>query len=214
MSRLIVVDFDGTITETDTLDEICRRHAPDTWDAAEDGLDGRRLTLREVIRMEMEPVRGEHDAIVAETVELARVRDGFADFARAARARGDEVVVVSSGFRCIIDPVLEREGLDDLPVVAHDVRFSPQGSTVEFRHGEPCPVCGEECKRSVVNGLRDGREVVYVGDGHSDLCAAEAADRRFARRMLARHLEREGAAYEPFDDFRSIAAALAGPGAQ
>src|SRR5690349_16441502 len=67
VSRLIVVDFDGTITETDTLDDICRRHAPDTWDAAEDGLDGRRLTLREVIRMEMEPVRGEHDAIVAET---------------------------------------------------------------------------------------------------------------------------------------------------
>jgi 2-hydroxy-3-keto-5-methylthiopentenyl-1-phosphate phosphatase len=47
-----------------------------------------------------------------------------------------------------------------------------------------------------------------VGDGYSDRCAALAADRVFARRGLARDMEAEGVAYEPFDDFVSVRAAL------
>ena len=80
-------------------------------------------------------------------------------------------------------------------MIAHDVRFTPDGGVVDFRHGEPCPVCGEECKRSVVDAMRDGREVAYVGDGYSDRCASKAADIRFARRTLAEHLDREGVDY-------------------
>ena len=84
---------------------------------------------------------------------------------------------------------------------------------VDFRHGEPCPVCGEECKRSVVDGMRDGREVAYVGDGYSDRCASKAADIRFARRALAQHLDREGVDYIGFDDFTTVRDELLGPGA-
>ena len=65
-------------------------------------------------------------------------------------------------------------------------------------------MCGEECKRSVVDAMRDGREVVYVGDGYSDRCAARAADIRFARRTLAEHLDREGVGYTWFDDFTTV----------
>ena len=210
--RLVVVDFDGTITERDTLDEMCRRYAPEAWAAAENDLDTRSMTLREVIRAEFEPIRGDHDTIVSETVERSSVRRGFAGFVRAAERAGDRVIVVSSGFECIIRPVLEREGLGHLEVIAHDVRFTAEGGVVDFRHGEICPVCGEECKRSVVEELRDGGPVTYIGDGYSDRCAAKAADRTFARRTLAQHLDREGVPYTWFDDFESIRADLLGPG--
>jgi 2-hydroxy-3-keto-5-methylthiopentenyl-1-phosphate phosphatase len=213
VSRLIVVDFDGTITERDTLDEMCRTYAPEAWAAAENDLQGRTMTLREVITAEFAPIVGDHDTIISETVERARVRSGFAEFVRAAEAAGDQVVVVSSGFESVIRPILEREGLGRLEVVAHDVRFTPEGGIVDFRHGEPCPVCGEECKRSVVDAMRDEREVVYVGDGYSDRCAAEAADIRFARRTLADHLDREGVAYTPFEDFTTVREELLGPDA-
>ena len=121
---------------------------------------------------------------------------------------GHRVVVVSSGFEAIIRPVLLRDGVPDVELFAHEVRFSAEGGVVEFRHGEECDVCGQECKRSVVAALRDGGDVVYVGDGYSDRCAALAADRVFARRELARDMEAEGVAYEPFDDFVSVRAAL------
>ena len=212
MSRLIVVDFDGTITERDTLDEMCRIYAPEQWAATENDLQQGAMTLREVIAAEFAPIRGDHDTIVSETVDRAAVREGFADFVDAAEAAGDRVVVVSSGFESVIRPILEREGLGRLELVAHDVRFTPEGGIVDFRHGEPCPVCGEECKRSVVEERRDGREVVYVGDGYSDRCAAQAADVRFARATLATHLDREGLDYTWFDDFATIRDTLLGPG--
>ena len=44
------------------------------------------------------------------------------------------------------------------------------------------------------------RQLVYVGDGYSDRCAALAADRVFARRGLAGVPRRAGRPYEPFDD--------------
>ncbi len=211
MSRLIVVDFDGTITERDTLDEMCQTYAPEEWAAAESDLTQRTMTLREVIAAEFAPIRGDHDTIVSETVGRARVRAGFAEFVQAAEEAGDRVVVVSSGFESVIRPILEREGLGRLEVVAHDVRFTPEGGVVDFRHGEPCPVCGEECKRSVVDEMRDGHEVAYIGDGYSDRCAAQAADVRFARRTLASYLDREGVDYIPFDDFTNVRNVLLGP---
>jgi 2-hydroxy-3-keto-5-methylthiopentenyl-1-phosphate phosphatase len=207
-SSLIVVDFDGTITEHDTLVEIVQSHAPDVFWQLEDDLDAGRITLRECIEREFAAVHGEHDQIVAEALAAARVRRGFAEFVAAARAGGHRVVVVSSGFESIIRPVLEYAGVAGVEVVAHEVRFSPDGSTVEFRHGEDCDVCGQECKRSVVRSLDGGGHVVYIGDGFSDRCGAMAADRVFARRELARYLSDEGIAFEPFDDFVEVGTAL------
>lgn len=205
---LIVVDFDGTITESDSLVEIVQTHAPQLFDELEGDLDAGRITLHQCIEREFAAVRGDHDTIVAEAVGRVRVRAGFAEFVAAAQAAGHRVVVVSSGFEAIIRPVLLRDGVPDVELFAHEVWFSADGGVVEFRHGEECDVCGQECKRSVVAALRDGGDVVYVGDGYSDRCAALAADRVFARRELARDMEAEGVAYEPFDDFVSVRAAL------
>jgi 2-hydroxy-3-keto-5-methylthiopentenyl-1-phosphate phosphatase len=69
-------------------------------------------------------------------------------------------------------------------------------------------VCGQPCKRSTAAALSDGTELVYVGDGYSDRCAAELADRVFARRGLASYLEERGVPFERFEDFHSIARSL------
>jgi 2-hydroxy-3-keto-5-methylthiopentenyl-1-phosphate phosphatase len=205
---LVVVDFDGTVTERDTLDQLCSRHAPGVYRQVEGDLREGRISLRECIRLEFEPIRGDHEAIVREAVASATVRAGFAGFVRSAEAAGHRVVVVSSGFECVIRPVLEREGVGDLELIAHDVRFSPEGTTVEFRHGSPCPECGEECKRSVLAELHPERPVAYVGDGYSDRCASKLAGLRFAREGLARYLRGHGIDFVPFEDFDVIREAL------
>jgi 2-hydroxy-3-keto-5-methylthiopentenyl-1-phosphate phosphatase len=50
--------------------------------------------------------------------------------------------------------------------------------------------------------------VVYVGDGYSDRCAAQLADRIFARAGLARYLDEHGISYEPFETLHDVVAAL------
>ncbi len=76
---LIVVDFDGTITERDTLVDIVQEQAPDVLDQVEADLQAGRITLRECIAREFEAVRGRHDEIVERAVSRVRVRVGFAD---------------------------------------------------------------------------------------------------------------------------------------
>jgi 2-hydroxy-3-keto-5-methylthiopentenyl-1-phosphate phosphatase len=107
---------------------------------------------------------------------------------------------VSSGFHELIRPVLEREGID-LEVRANRLDARPDGWRALFRNDEPCPVCGEPCKRADLEGSED---FAYVGDGVSDRCVALAASRVFARDGLARYLEARGVDFVPFADFYDV----------
>ncbi len=205
MTRSLVLDFDGTITERDMLDEIARRFGdPDVYQEVEDGLHAGTMTLRECITREYEAVRAPLVEVRGWLLEHVRVRPGFAELVALARGRGWRVVVLSSGFEELIRPVLERLGLE-VELKANRVEPKPDGWHVVWRDETVCAVCGEACKRAA---LPAAGEVVYVGDGLSDRCAALASDRIFATRGLARYLDQQGVPHEPFSDFFDVAARL------
>ena len=206
--RTLVVDYDGTITEQDMLDDIAQTFGDgDVYREVDEGLDRGSIPLREVIRREFEPVRAELDDVVEYVLRKTRVRPGFRELVERAQAAGWRLVVVSSGFHELIEPVLEREGVS-VELHANRVDARPDGWRVLWSYGDDCETCGESCKRATVDALANGGEVVYVGDGYSDRCAAEDADRVFARRGLARWLDERGVPYEPFEDFHDVARAL------
>ena len=208
--RTLVVDFDGTITEQDLLDAIALAFGDEeVYREVDEGLDDHTLTLNEVIRREFEPVRAPLEDVQRWVLANVRVRPGFHEVVELARERGWRMVIVSSGFRELIEPVLEREGLSRLEILSNTVDPDPAGWKVRFRVSETCEVCGQPCKRSTAAALADGTELVYVGDGYSDRCAAELADLVFARRGLASYLEERGVPFERFDDFHSVARRLA-----
>ncbi len=195
----VVVDWDGTVTEVDGLHLVLLEFGDEQiYDEAEKHL-GRELTLNGVIAMEFETVRAPLAEVVAWVRENVRVRPGFSAFARKRRP-----LIVSSGFHELIEPIVEREGLE-LDVVANRLDPRPDGWRVRFRSHEPCSVCGEPCKRADIASLG---EFVYVGDGVSDRCVSLAAERRFARDGLAVWLADRGVEYEEFDDLHDVRAAL------
>ena len=202
----LVLDYDGTITEVDSLHLALERFGDlAVYERAEEEL-GRRLTLHEVIALEFETVTAPLDEVVAYLLDVVRVRPGFHELA----ARHGPLVV-SAGFHELIEPVLAREGVE-LQLLANRLEASEDGWRVRFRDEASCAVCGEPCKRAAL--VAEGAApLVYVGDGVSDRCAALLADRVFARAGLAAYLEREGVPFEPFDDFLDVAAALDGGGA-
>jgi 2-hydroxy-3-keto-5-methylthiopentenyl-1-phosphate phosphatase len=204
VSRSVVLDYDGTITASDTLDEAAKTFGDAAvYQEVEDGLDEGRLPLREVITREFAPVTAPLAEVVAWVLEQTEVRVGFAEFVTHARLAGWEVHVVSSGFHELIEPVLEREGVD-VPLHANRLDPRPDGWRVVWRYPDDCDDCGESCKRT----LLPAGEVVYVGDGYSDRCAALAADRVFATSGLARYLAEHGVPFEPFSDFYALSRAL------
>ena len=201
----LVLDFDGTITEVDLLDQMAQTFGdPAVYQAVEEGLHSGTITLQECITREFEPVTVSIEEMTRWVLANARVRPGLSELVALARARGWGVRVLSSGFAELIGPVLAQIGIEGVEILANTVDARPDGWRVRWRDEVVCAVCGEACKRA---GLPAG-VVVYVGDGISDRCAALASSRIFATRGLARWLEEHETPYEPFDDFHDVVAAL------
>jgi 2-hydroxy-3-keto-5-methylthiopentenyl-1-phosphate phosphatase len=199
----LVLDWDGTVTEVDTLHMVVERYGDlDVFHGAEEEI-GRRLTLQEAIALEMATVREPLESVVSWLLETVRVRTGLADLV----ARYDPLIV-SAGFHELIEPVLAREGVS-ARLVANHVRADPAGWQASFADAPVCGVCGERCKRSVVAALGP---FAYAGDGISDRCVALAADLVFARAGLAEWLDGRGAAYVRFEDLVDVDRAFSAAG--
>ena len=197
----LVLDWDGTVTEGDTLHAAIEEFGDvDVFREMENEI-GRRLTLQEVIAVEMETIDTPLEDVVAFLLDTVALRAGFAEIVSRL-----DPLVVSMGFHELIAPLLERDGIE-VRVVANRLDPQPEGWKAIFRPQSTCDVCGEPCKRSDVSAL-DG--FVYVGDGFSDRCVAQAATRVFARDGLAEYLTEMRVSYELYDDFYDVSAALDG----
>jgi 2-hydroxy-3-keto-5-methylthiopentenyl-1-phosphate phosphatase len=197
----VLLDWDGTVTVEDTL--IMALAEFGDWNVYQEAAAALRrgeITLHEEIRRDCESIKTPLGEVVDWLVENLELRPGFRELAERYQP-----LIVSSNMRELIEPILAREHLA-LELRANHVEWHPEGWRATFRHGDACGTCGEPCKRK---DLPAGGGVVYVGDGYSDRCAAQAADRVFARDGLARYLTERGVAYEPFDDLFDVARALA-----
>ena len=191
----LVIDWDGTVTERDTLHMTIERFGDlAAFEALEEEL-GRTLTLDEVIAAEMATITAPLEEVVAWLVAHVRIRRGFRELVEAW-----DPFIVSAGFHELIEPILEREGVA-ARVSANRVAADPLGWRASFAERPPCAVCGERCKRGTVVGLGP---FAYVGDGVSDRCVSLAAEERFARGGLARWLDEQGVGYLPFRDLRDV----------
>mgnify|MGYP000285871855 CR=1 FL=1 len=195
----LFVDWDGTITVQDSLVQVIHEFGDPALLAELEPRVGVDLTLHEEIALELDAITAPLDEVVEWVLGNVEVRPGLRELAALSPT------IVSAGFRRLIEPVLEREGVE-LPVLANDVEWRPDGWVVRWRDEAVCSSCGEPCKRG---GLA-GEPYVYVGDGYSDRCAALAAERVFARDALAAYLRERGAPFEAFDDLRDVATLVRG----
>jgi 2-hydroxy-3-keto-5-methylthiopentenyl-1-phosphate phosphatase len=199
----LVIDWDGTVTASDTMDLIVREFGDaelvDRFsDAFIDDSKPLPVTLQYVVESEMATITTPLAEVVDWLVEKVELRPGFVELARRERP-----LLLSSNVRQLIQPVLEHFDIEADLLANELLSDGETGWRVHF-DGEICPVCGERCKRPK---LPHG-EIVYVGNGYSDRCPALASSRVFARCGLARYLDAIGEQYEPFGDFHQIAAAL------
>jgi 2-hydroxy-3-keto-5-methylthiopentenyl-1-phosphate phosphatase len=189
----LVLDWDGTCTVRDSL--VAAVHDLGDPSVYEQEFD----SYGDALAAEIATLRVTADQAARWAIEHVEVRPGFHELVVRF-----EPVIVSSGLPQLILPVLGREGVE-LDVRSNFADPSPDGWRVRFRHAGACPVCGDRCKR---RSLPDEHPIVFVGDGYSDRCASLACERVFAREGLARYLQDEGVAFEPYDTLDDVAAAL------
>lgn len=207
---LIACDFDGTITERDTLHVIVEAYGErGLWEELEPRLRVGEITVEQAMQQQFAAVRATPDEVRDAVRRLAPIREGFGEWVAWCARGGHRLIVMSNGFRSVIEPVLADAGLGDLEVVAHDARFSRDGCELVWSdRGARCGVCGRPCKREPLRARWRGERLVYLGDGISDRCASLLADVVFARDGLLEHLAGLGLACLPFEDFHDVRRAL------
>ena len=208
MSVVLVLDFDGTVTEKDVGDEVCDRFAPPEWRDIDAAWVRNEISLPEAQRRMWALARCSREEAVAYSSEVGRVRAGLDRFLDAAAAAGAELWLASGGFDFYIEGILGERLRRFERSFFNRARFVGSRIELEFHQGLGCDKCAV-CKGRVCDLAKaEGKRVIFVGDGASDRCAIGRADAICAvgGSMLARGCEARGVAYRPFEDFQALLA--------
>ncbi len=203
---LVACDFDGTVTRQDTLVEILNRYGSPRWREIQDRVVSGQISIREGLQAEMGSVRAraEELKVVLNRIEL---EPSFPSFLKEMRSRGVPMVCVSGGFDLCIETVMAKEGLWPLPYLANRLIRNNGSWHVEFPYPSlQCQACGH-CKGDPIRQWnQQGYRTVFVGNGVTDRCGAQAAALTFAKGELLDWCQSQkipAAAYETFEDIQS-----------
>ncbi|MEI8176510.1 MAG: MtnX-like HAD-IB family phosphatase [Candidatus Omnitrophota bacterium] len=206
---IVISDFDGTITEKDSLVEILDRYASPDWHKiarlVKSGRMGTRIGLRKECAL-CRVTRKEYLIFLKRHIRIDRTFKKFLPFCEKNKIR---FIVVSGGFTLNIRAIFEKYALKNVPYYANSVAF--KGNVVKARFPSPDKHCAgcSHCKAPYVRRYKKlGYYTVFVGDSVTDQCPAKVADLVFAKHHLIDYCKENHIPYVPYGSFADIQAYL------
>ena len=207
MSRTYFIDFDGTITLTDTCALMVESCATDGWKELNDRWERGDLSTGEVAQNKFELFDCSYGDIM-KLMQTVEIDPHFDEFVQRATEAGREIYILSDGYDRLIDFILEREGLDHLPTYSNCMVVEETDASTAFdirlpHHNPDCGSCGT-CKTSLLEKLSEESDTVYIGDGYSDRCPIKYSDVVYAKDKLYQIAEQSKIDAVRFDRFDEI----------
>lgn len=193
-SWTILCDFDGTISVDDVTDVLLERFGQPGWQELEKEWRTGQLSSRRCMQGQIALLDVTKEELDAQ-IDKMRIDPAFPTFVRAARRAGYALNVVSDGIDYAIHRILARYGLDDLRIQAnHLVQVGLRSWRLESPFAnKSCLGDSGTCKCMSAQKAREmGQNVILIGDGASDFCAAERVDFVFAKHHLNNHCRNRG----------------------
>jgi 2-hydroxy-3-keto-5-methylthiopentenyl-1-phosphate phosphatase len=104
---------------------------------------------------------------------------------------------------------LRFNGVEHLPIFANDLIFLDDQLIPSFPYINPdCPRCAHCKKTHLIPDKYEDKSIIFIGDGRSDLCAADVSDLVFAKSTLAEYLKEKGADYLGFEHLGQVAESI------
>ncbi|MBL0332825.1 MAG: MtnX-like HAD-IB family phosphatase [Chlorobi bacterium] len=202
----LFIDFDGTISSTDIgdtfLDEFVVREPLHSQLLKGD------INVKEfwnsLVSQLIKPITSE---ALTSFLENISIDSGFALLIELCKKNNIGIIIVSDGLDIYIKKFLELNGINSIPFFANNAEISIDGKLkVSFPRGsESCSCFPALCKRNVLLEFTESDSIViYVGDGHSDMCAAEHSDIIFAKKHLAKFCNEKRLPHYPFKNLTQV----------
>ncbi len=172
----VVFDCDSTLCATEGIEELARRRGASVRDLTEAVMRGE-VPMEEVYSRRLaivQPTRDDVDAL--KQIYIDKLVPDARETVSALRAEGIQVRVMSAGVRAAIDAVGAELGLSPRDVAGVEVYHDDRGEYDDFDAASP--LARAFGKRDLLRVWRSelGGAFMMVGDGATDLEAADAAD--------------------------------------
>ncbi len=203
---LIICDFDGTVNSIDIGSNILRELLPQKYDQIDRIYQQKKITNFEIYKQILGPAISLDGANLSTLIKkYIRQTSGFSEFAKWVNDKSHDITIVSDGFDLYINEFLKRH---DLNISFYSNRLFRKDGVYQMEfpyHNESCFKCGS-CKSEIIKGFRKNyKELIYVGDGLSDLCSSRHVDVFFARRRIFNEIETKSRFYfRDFNDLKKI----------
>ncbi len=204
------IDFDGTISQRDVLDELIRKFAKnDSWRLIEERWAAGLIGSFDCLREEFALLRVSAPELT-DFVRRIPIDPGFNDLIKIFQSLGVPVAILSDGVERFIRLILAENGFSDIPIYAN--RIAHKGDRLSLRchlRSSLCESGAAHCKCSTAARIgQAAKKSIYIGDGRSDLCPAYKADVVFAKGVLAKELARRQKSHISYNTLRDVIARL------
>ena len=201
---LIQCDFDGTVTVDDISFMLLDAFATGDWRALDDEYTAGKITVGEFNERAFSMLGADKKEMLDYLKGKIVIRAGFKDFTALCKKKGIRLVIVSNGWDFYVKQILEDIGIKDLEYHSAETYFESGKLQVRYLGPEGHVVDTEFKEKYVSKFINEGYEVVYIGNGTSDLSPAKGAQYVFATESLLKHCRRTGLTCVPFTSFHEI----------
>lgn len=206
-NKIILLDFDGTITLTDLALYVVENFAGEEWKYYEDLFIQNKLSLEDTIIAQYSLIHYPKEVILQAVDSIVKLRDYFKEFIDFVLKNDLEVIIVSGGIDFIIKHVLHSIGIsNNFKIVSAVTEYKPDGFlkvTNPIKYNPDAL----DFKSDLVQFFKNKRYIVnYIGDGTSDFNAVLLSDITFSVRnsKLSSFCHDNNLNYLEFDSFYEI----------
>jgi 2-hydroxy-3-keto-5-methylthiopentenyl-1-phosphate phosphatase len=207
-SGTVFCDFDGTITEADTLQAVVQHFLPASAGEVLADIGRGTISLRTGIERLIGALPSARADDIREFVNRQPLRAGFETFLLRMRERNMPVVVISSGMRFCVEARLAPWRHLLHRIYALDVALDQPRMRARIVDGNAL----EAVPKADILLRYPVRPRIVIGDSLSDQSMALQADITFARDRLLTFLHRRGSPAIAYRDFHDILRAFPSTG--
>ena len=201
---IIQCDFDGTITRNNLSVLLREKYACDDWQRIDSDYLHGHLTVEQSNQLQFLLIKEPKEKLQEFVRQHIEVKPGFMEFVRYCQESAIPFVIVSSGLDFYIEPVLLEIGMPDLELHCGHTSFGKDGIIVTYTDPEG-NIINRGFKNKYLAWLKKrGKNIIYIGDGLSDLEAACQADHVFATDHLVKLLGGQSIPWHRFSDFHDL----------
>lgn len=204
--KIIITDFDGTVTKTDTIGAFLEKYADKKWRDIEEQWRAGKIGSGECMQRQFDLVKGLSEEELLRFIDSIEIDDYFKRLCELAKEKNIDVVIVSDGFDLFINSVLAKNNISGIKVYSNHLEFCDGRFYMSFPNkSDKCTKKSGTCKCRVVKSYKNVyKEVFYVGDSVSDFCVCDKADFLFAKHILSDYCKKQTLDFLEYNTFYEV----------